>query len=514
MVKRITILGGGTAGWLTAGILAARYHRTTECKIQVTLVESPDVSTIGVGEGTWPTMRTTLRKIGLSETDFISQCDASFKQGSKFIGWRDGASEGAYYHPFTAPSSSITSGFISTWRAHYPHLSFADAVTAQGRICDLGLAPKLITVPEYAGAANYAYHLDAGKFGNFLKMHCVEKLGVTHISDHVVHVNSHENGDIASLATRSNGDIAGDLFIDCSGSQSLLLSGHFQIPFIDQKRYSCNDSAIAMQVPYTSDSDPIASATYSTAQSAGWIWDIGLASRRGVGYVYSSAHADQETAERTIRSYAAKTVGREKAEQLTSKKLSFEAGHREQFWHRNCVAIGMAAGFIEPLEASALALVELSANMIRDELPMSRETMDIVSRRFNKLFHYRWARIIEFLKLHYVLSQRDDSDYWVDARRQENIPHSLQESLELWRYRMPYYNDFPQIEEIFPDASYQYVLYGMGFKPDLSLCEMKENKADLMSIQEVLAKAESFAANLPSNRELIRAIGQYGMQKV
>ena len=148
------------------------------------------------------------------------------------------------------------------------------------------------------------------------------------------------------------------------------------------------------------------------------------------------------------------------------RKLSFNPGYRETFWHRNCVAIGLSAGFIEPLEASALALVELSAAMLSDQMPATREAMDIVARRFNDSFTYRWERVIDFLKLHYVLTQRTDSAFWRDNCRAESIPDRLREQLTLWRHQPPSRYDFYRVEEVFPSASYQYVLYGMGFRPE------------------------------------------------
>src|SRR6185369_10991146 len=203
---------------------------------------------------------------------------------------------------------------------------------------------------------------------------------------------SHDDGDIASLQTRSNGALAGDLFVDCTGLQSLLLGQHFEVPLLSQKHVLFNDTALALQIPYPDENSPIASQTISTAQSSGWVWDIGLPTRRGVGHVYSSSHTSDEAAERELRDYVSRTGG--PRELGSPRKLTFNPGYREKFWHRNCVAIGLSAGFIEPLEASALALVELSAAMLSDEMPVNRATLDIAARRFNDAFTYRWGRVI------------------------------------------------------------------------------------------------------------------------
>jgi tryptophan halogenase len=351
--------------------------------------------------------------------------------------------------------------------------------------------------------ANYGYHLDAGKFGLFLRKHCIEKLGVTFISDHVTAVNSHENGDIASLQTVHHGAVAGDLFVDCSGMQSLLLGKHFGVEFVSQKHVLFNDSALAIQVPYPHENTPIASQTTSTAQSAGWIWDIGLPTRRGIGYVYSSAHTSDEAAEQALRSY----IGQ--ADLASPRKLTFQPGYRRQFWRRNCVAIGLSAGFIEPLEASALALVELSAAMLSDEMPATRAVMEIVERRFNEAFTYRWERVIDFLKLHYVLSERTDSDYW---RANQATPERLAELLTLWRHRPPSRTDFGRIDEVFPSASYQYVLYGMGFRTE-HVAVKHPPQADEYFRQAASLTAKMLAA-LPGNRELIDHIQRNGLPTI
>lgn len=516
LIKEIVIVGGGTAGWLTAGILAAEYKNNLALGMQITLVESPEVSTIGVGEGTWPSMRATLRKIGISEADLVTQCAASFKQGSKFVGWRTGLEGDAYHHPFTIPNGYLECNLVAAWQAQFSHLPFADVVSVQNYVSESGRSPKQFTTPEYAGAVNYGYHIDAGKFGELLQKHCTSRLGVKHIVDHVTHVISAPNGEIAAVNTKEMGAVAGDLFIDCTGFSCLLLGQHFGIPFIDKNKYSINDSAIATQVPYAESSSPIASATVATAQSAGWTWDIGLSSRRGVGYVYSSAYISDEQAELELRAHIAKSAGVDVAEKLSARKFSIRVGHREQFWYKNCVAIGMAAGFIEPLEASALALVELSANMIRDEFPLTVATMPLVAKRFNSVFQYRWERIVEFLKLHYVLTERRDTEYWRYMSGPDAMPEQLQQQLLLWAQRPPYFNDLIQVEEIFPSASYQYVLYGMGFKSNVSgVVKTSDNvNLGLEKIKDNFEKSRKYVSLLPSNRELIDHIFKYGMQKI
>jgi tryptophan halogenase len=514
-VKHIVIVGGGSAGWLAAAVIAAEHSGVGSSGLQITLIESPEVAPIGVGEGTWPTMRDTLLRIGVSEADFMRECDASFKQGSRFNGWVDGGAGDYYFHPFVLPQGYGEARLAERWQAHHGGVPFADLVSFQPHLCARGLAPKQAATPEYAAVANYGYHLDAGKFGVFLRRHCVDKLGVRHVADHVLGIASHDNGDIAAVQTKEHGAIEGDLFVDCTGMRSLLLGEHYGVPFLSQKHVLFNDSALAIQVPYAGVDSPIASQTTSTAQRGGWIWDIGLPTRRGIGYVYSSAHIGDDDAEQALRAYVRETGG--PPECGPPRKLAFNPGYRQRFWHRNCVAIGLSAGFIEPLEASALALVELSAARLSEEMPATRAAMEIVARRFNDAFTYRWERVIDFLKLHYVLSERTDSPFWTDNRRAESIPPRLADLLTLWRHRPPSRHDFYRTEEVFPSASYQYILYGMRFRTE-ARTEARAGAADAEAtdcyFREAATLTAKMLAALPDNRTLLDHIRRHGMPKI
>jgi hypothetical protein len=506
--RRVIILGGGSAGWLTAGSLSAEYARAGDSNLHITLVESPDVKPIGVGEGTWPSMRNTLEQIGIKEHDFIKKCGASFKQGSKFVGWRSGKPNDVYYHPFVTPEGYTQIDLHSAWKKASTGLSFADFVSPQSYVCEQHCAPKQKATPQWAGVLNYGYHLDAAKFAKLLHDHCTKNLAVNYIQDHVVNIKSKGNGDIAALQTRKNGDLEADFFIDCSGMNSVLLSQHYKIPFNKQDHVLFNDSALATHISYPEEDTQIASATISTAQKFGWIWDIGLPDRRGVGYTYSSQYVNDNTVEETLRQYATFSIGAKSAEKLTLKKLKFAPGYYQKFWHKNCLAIGLSAGFIEPLEASALAMVELSCSMLREEFPVDRKHMDLLAERFNTRFTYRWERVIEFLKLHYVLSERSDSDYWLENRMNDSIPKRLQNLLEVWQYQSPSRHDFIQNEEVFPSASYQYVLYGMGFNTVKKLRQASFDNPSLINelYSKNIDKKQQYRLGLPSNRDLIKYI--------
>jgi hypothetical protein len=508
-LRDVVILGGGAAGWLVAGLLAAE-HGGPGGPLRITLVESPSTPPIGVGEGTWPSMRDTLRRIGIAEADLIRECDASFKQGSRFVGWAQGRGE-HYHHPFTLPTGFGDADVTGAWLATQPGRPFAHVVCPQPQVADAGLAPKQAATPAYAAVANYAYHFDAGKFGQLLRRHAVQNLGVRHILDDVDGVVGAPDGSIAALRTRLTGELAADLFIDCSGLPSRLIGQHFGVPLVGQRDVLFNDAALAVQLPYARPDQPLPSTTVATAWRHGWIWDIALPSRRGVGAVYSSRHATQDEATDALLTYLHATGA--PADPPAPRPIAFTPGYRERFWVRNCVAIGLSSGFIEPLEASALALVELGVQWISDVLPARRDALPTLARRFNEVFSYRWARVIDFLKLHYALSRRDDSDYWREHRDPATWPASLRELLPLWRERPPSRLDFGRIDEIFPAASYQYVLYGMGFRPE-SNAKPAAIQATLPHLHDTATLARRMLGGLPPHRTLLDHIARHGLPQI
>ena len=514
-LKHVVIVGGGTAGWLTAGILAADHRAAHDDGLRVTLIESPNIPILGVGEGTWPSLRDTLRRIGLSETEFIRRCDASFKQGSRFDGWVNGGRDDFYFHPFEAPPIEDDIDWLALLASAPAGMSFAQALNFQPALCLEGKAPKQIVTPEYAAVANYAYHLDAPAFAVLLREHCTEKLGVHHIADDVVEVVKDEQGDVSILTTANNGNLTGDLFIDCTGSKALLISETLGVSATNVSDILFNDRALAVQAPYRANNEPIASQTTGTALSAGWVWDIALQSRRGIGYVFSSNHSTEEEALSTLGAYLKKSAPASGVSADDARLIKFRSAYRDTPWIKNVVAIGMSQGFVEPLEASAIVMIELSATMISDTLPACRDRMEPAARRFNERFSYRWERIVDFLKLHYVLSERSEP-YWTDHRDQSTWPTRLVSLLEQWRSEVPSREDFTQTLEIFPAASYAYVLYGMGFKTEPRRVHRRKDMAEnaAQHLKEIFEKQQKFLGGLPTNRELLDHINSRGLSKV
>lgn len=523
-IKRVVVVGGGTAGWLAAASLARHLSPLENTEYSVTLVESPDTPTIGVGEGTWPTMRNTLRNLGIDEFEFIRACDASFKQGTRFVNWHTVDSSGqdsSYFHSFELPRGMWPIPPGPYWHHLQEELEtpYAEAISPQPAACREFLAPKSLTTPQYEATLNYAYHLDAGKFAAFLKGHARERLGVTHLLAHVESVALLDNGFIDSIATREGDRIHGDLFIDCSGFTSLLLDKTYKIPFHSVANTLLVNKAVALQVPYASTDAPINSPTLSTAQSAGWIWDIGLQSRRGTGYVYSGNHTTPEKAEHTLREYARTTFLESKTgesaqasantvDQLEARHIDLRLGYREKVFHKNCVGMGLSAAFLEPLEASAIFLIESSCNMLTELFPQHTGQLAALENKYNDVFTQRWHRVVDFIKLHYYLSRRTDSCFWRDNREVSTLPDTLKTQLEFWKHYPPSRFDMPSALEPFVRESYEFILYGMEYHADYRwgasqlpyLDKARENFHRIAKLREEIADL------LPTNRSLLSQI--------
>lgn len=509
-IKHIVVVGGGTAGWLTASLIRAELACQS---IEVTLIESPDIPTIGVGEGTWPSMRQTLARIGFPESLLFTDCNASFKQGSLFLNWSNDDVPHRYHHPFTAPwqTSSIDTSLFWSQRAKET-LPFAHAVNAQARLIEMNIAPKDITTPEYAAIHNYGYHFDAGLFVKRLTEFAVSTLGVRRITANVTHIHEDSDGFITRLSTDEREQIDGDFFIDCSGQHGLLIDKHSQIPFISVKRELFNDRAIALQVPYEETDSPIASATVATAYENGWVWDIGLQHRRGIGFVYSSQFCSDEQALSQLHNHIQYVTNQSPLGK--PKFIQFNPGYREKFWHKNILAIGMAAGFVEPLEASALVMIEQAAKFFVDHFPHTQEQLALCETRYNHLTTERWRDIVDFLKLHYVLSKRT-SDYWLHHHNPDTHSPRLTKWLTHWKTHRPSRFDLPQIESLFPSASFEYILHGMGFKQQLHLTQSERAIVEQTEKEygNLINEAKRLL-NLPTNRSLLNKIAIHGLPKI
>jgi tryptophan halogenase len=500
----IVIAGGGTAGWLTACYLQ-RSLGSGGAAPPITVIESPEIGIIGVGEGTFPSIRTTLSALGIDEARFLRESSATFKQGVRFDDWAHTPQDGRhshYFHPFEFPHRVEGAELLPFWLLGEagPGVAFADAVTIQKRVADASLAPKRTHESNYSGPLNYAYHFDAVRFAALLCTVAKER-GVRHLSDTIESVKLDEMGAIGGLMTRAHGLVRATLYVDCTGFRAKLIGEALRQPVRSCRNCLFTDRAVTCQVPNESADTPIASYTIATGHEAGWTFDIGLHNRRGIGYVYSSAHSGDEQAEKILRSYIGPA-----SDDRAVRILKFEAGYREQQWVGNCVAVGLAAGFFEPLESTGIMLIEVAAAMIADLYPWSAD-FAAAARLFNGLMSRRFEKIVNFLKMHYCLSKRTER-FWQDNRRAETIPEELQTLLAAWKQRPPCRFDLVADHETFPYFSYQYVLYGMGFRTDLNSVRSRYGAAGAaqQAFRQLQRIGQQAVTDLPTHRALIERV--------
>jgi tryptophan halogenase len=506
----ILIVGGGTAGWLTAAYLAKALGGPGGRRI--TLIESADIGTIGVGEGTFPTIARTLALLGADEAQFMRESSAAFKQGIRFVDWQHAPGTDTrrrhYYHPFALPRQAGGLDLLPHWLSgEAGDVSLADAVTLQEKVCDAGCAPKRVSDTGFHGPMNYAYHLDAVRFGRYLGS-IAKEAGVVHRVGTVLNVELDESGSIAGVVTREHGTLTAGLYIDCSGFRAELIGRALGVPFQKKNDVLFVDRAVAVQVPHADDAAPIPPYTISTAHEAGWSWDIALPQRRGVGYVYSSAHTNGIRAEAVLRQY----VG-EAAENLPVRHIDLQVGWRARHFVKNCVAVGLSGGFLEPLESTGIILIEAAAYLLGG-LCRRGADLEAAANTFNHHMTSRYERIVDFIKLHYFLTQRTDTDFWRDNARPSSAPDSLLAHLESWRGRPPAAADFDFDYETFAPANYQFVLYGMGFgtRPAANRAQHGQDeaaraRAEFARVQDAGRRA---VAALPAHRELLQRVNQAG----
>ncbi len=503
--RNILIIGGGTAGWLCAAYLAKALNLIDNPHLAITLLESPDIGIIGVGEGTFPTIRQTLRFLEIDERRFIRESSATFKQGILFTDWLHEPQPGKrhrFFHPFEAPFYSEETTLVPYWLLQEPNRrrSFAEAVTIQDRVAGAKRGPKRLGEPDFDGPLDYAYHIDAHNLAHLLAERARE-LGVIHLLGELDHSDIGSDGAIEAVALKDGSKLVADLYVDCSGFRAELIGRALNSPWRSVRDRLFADRAAALKVPYENPDAPIESYTLANAHEGGWTWDIGLAGARGIGCVYSSDHIGDERALEILRDYIGPDF-----DGNSVRLLSFDAGYRERQWVRNCVSVGLSAGFLEPLEATGLVLIEAAVGMIAELFP-HQGPVDAPARRFNQLMTARFENIVKFLKLHYCLSRRPEP-FWRENSDPSTIPEELRELLAQWRYRPPGRFDFILDVESFAFFNYQYILYGMEFQTDLSAgrSDFPKVAAAEKLFDRIRLFGEKAAHDLPSHRELVREL--------
>jgi len=493
---RVVILGGGTAGWMTAAALA----KLLPGQADIELIESEEIGIVGVGEATLPHLREFIRRLGLDEMEFMRTTRATFKLGIDFVDF--GAIGERYIHPFGAYGTDIAGvGFHHYWL----RMQAAGQVPP---ICDFSLpivaarGKRFAPVPEGGdlldSSYSYAYQFDATRMAPMLRRFA-EAHGTRRTEGKVVAVERDAaSGDVARLRTDRGDVIEGDLFIDCSGFRALLIGETLQSPWEDWSEWLPCDRAAAL--PCAAPDGPIEPYTRATAMPAGWRWRIPLQHRVGNGYVFSSHHVSEDEA-------CAAILGAVEGEPLADPRvLRFRAGRRTKSWDRNVVAIGLASGFLEPLESTSIHLVQQAVTRLVELFPQRR--IDACDRNsFNALVDREYDRIRDFLILHYHATRRDDSDFWNHVRTMA-LPDELARKMALWKEsgRVELYT-----EGLFLEASWISVYLGQGVVP-----QGYDQRADIppqdriaASLAELGGAIRQRVAAWPDHAEYLRQAGAW-----
>lgn len=477
----ITIVGGGSSGWMTA-LYLNRVFNQQQRRYHIRVIESPDIGIIGVGEATVHSVRFFFAAMGLDEAELLREANGSLKLGILFRNWKKpvAGQTHEYFHPFEQQRVGQGLDISSLW-----HLSgraaserYDEAVSLSAALIKQRHAPKSPDSRPYQGVVPYGYHIDATLLARFLRRKAVEA-GVEHIEATVSSATT-EQGLIQSVET-DKGSFASDFFIDCTGFRGLLID---QLKPDNWESFEealpCNRAvAIQRELPDDLGARPY---TTSTALSNGWAWQIDLVNRQGTGYVYDGNRLSSDQAEAELREF----LGPDSAV-LKCAHLKMKIGCRREFWVGNCVAIGLAGGFIEPLESTGLQLINLGAGLLATHLPQ-REVAQAVRDSYTRQMRGFYQDLKQFVVLHYCLTDRDDSDFWRAAPATVEHTPWLQQQLELWRHKICEFQDLADCySSTFTDINYRYVLYGMQHNPQLPL------QVDAGQVDEVFARVRAQA---------------------
>lgn len=493
---RFVILGGGTAGWMTACLLAMKWPQR-----QVTLVESPNVGIIGVGEGSTPQLRAFFRTLGLDEHDWMPRCNATYKNGIRFKGWSERAGFTEYYHPFATAVDDRT----------LPIFFYNSRARRTGR--DVWAHPDRFFLPAHLSAKNYAplpderfpfdvsygYHFDAYLVGEMLRDHACS-LGVCHKQRHVINAQLCKNGDISELITDCGERIAGDLFVDCSGFHAALIQKALGERFISYADILFNDRAVVMPTP--ADTDVLPPHTTAAAMTAGWRWEIPLTNRTGNGYVYSSRYLTADQAETELRT----ELGLLDSD-VASRHLSLKVGRVERSWVKNCLAVGLAQGFIEPLEATALHIVQATVEGFIDAFEQGGSTPRHRDA-FNADIARRYDGIRDYIVCHYKVNGRKGLPYWQDAAAVTNLSDILKAVLTVW-YRgedLAAEIDRLNIGGYYSALSWHCLLAGYGIFPDDAKISAPGDDIQIFDMAKVDDFIRRCGLNFSDNKRVMDAI--------
>ena len=483
-VRRVVIAGGGTAGWMTAAALSKTMGRL----LDIRLIESDEIGTVGVGEATIPSLQTFHRLIGVDERSFMAATQATFKLGIRFEGWRQVGAD--YFHGFGLTGKDHwTAGFQHFWLKGRQRQLAADYGTysLEAQAARLG---RFAHLPD--DALHYAYHLDATRYAGFLRQ-LSEGWGVQRIEGRITQVQrDRAGGDIQSLRLDSGAEIEGDLFIDCTGFHALLIGQTLGVGYEDWSHWLFNDSALAVQTQAVGDALPY---TRSMAHASGWQWRIPLQHRVGNGLVYSSKFMDEEQARHTLLSHL-------QGQTLTPPRaIRFRPGQREQAWRANCVAIGLAGGFLEPLESTSIYLIQRAIIRLLQMFPAGGIAPTDIAE-FNRQMRADFEHVRDFIILHYKVTERRDSPYW-QACAALSVPPALQHRIALFEQTG---RIFRVDGELFSENSWAQVMLGQGLVPSHHhpVAELMGDAELGQFLAGLQASAKQTAAKLPPHHDYLR----------
>ncbi len=488
------IMGGGTAGWMAACLIAKHWPQH-----KVTVVESPDIGIIGVGEGSTPQLKAFFDTLGLSEAEWMPKCNATYKAGISFHGWSERPGFESYFHPFHTQIDSFTE----------PKFAFHTRARRTGR--DVWAHPDRFFLPARIAAEKrapvppenfpfdigYGYHFDAVLVGKTLRDHATGALGVVHLERTVSEVILTADGSVDTLRTGPEELITGNFFIDSSGFRGAIIQKALAEPFRPFAENLFNDRAVAMPTP--NDEGDISSETRATALSAGWAWKIPLTGRAGNGYVYSSRYLDADVAETELRTHLGLLDSN-----VEARHLQMNVGRVERSWVKNCLAVGLSQGFIEPLEATALHIVQATVEGFIDAYEqggMSSANAD----DFNDLIARRYDGIRDYIVAHYRMNQRTDGDYWRDNAANDALSDNLKAIMTAWFTGADLSVEIARLDigKYYSSLSWHCLLAGYGtFPPDKKLTASTDGLA-LADMAQIDAFIGGCAMNFASHRQVL-----------
>ena len=495
MPKKIVILGGGTAGWMAANLFIKKW---TPEQVEVALIESPDIGIIGVGEGSTPTLKRFFEMIDVSESDWMPRCNATYKVNIRFEGWSPGSGLQSYSHPFVSQVDTLVQKSFTvnclTRRLGLDVRTRPDDFFINGVLAAQQKGP--LASENFPFVMEYGYHFDSGLLGEYLSEVAVAR-GVQHIQARVVEVEKHEDGDIAALLGESGERFEADFFVDCTGFASVLMQKALGVEFNSYKSNLFNDSAVVMPTP-SGDSVPVETVSY--AMSNGWCWKIPLTHRFGNGYVYSSDFISDDAAEIELRRFLGTLESDDEA-----RHLKMRVGQLSKHWEKNCIGLGLSQGFIEPLEATALLLVQVAIELFVRNFEKG-DFSDKHRDEFNEKVHDRFERVRDYIVAHYKLNTRDDSEYWKANRENMELSDSLRHILDVWYRRGDLSKEIQRqnIESHFGSLSWHCLLSGYGAYPPLA--REQPDKGDLYEESGVQHLLSGCALNFRSHEENLSSL--------